>query len=121
MIAERKKLADQLLSNASHKDIQEPVINFFESIGIMLRKKYLDKELVWAGFSFYAIRWWSACKDYIDEERRLKKNDITIFEDFQFLVNEMYEFEIKRRSLARTELEPSVNEIKDFLNEEKSL
>jgi len=121
LIAERKKLATQLLSGTTHADIQEAVINFFESVGIMLRKGYLEKEMVWAGFSYFAIRWWSACKDYITEERRLRKNDNTIFEDFQYLVDELYAFEVKRRSMKRIDLEPSVGDIKVFLEEEKNL
>lgn len=121
LINERKKLANQLLSGSPHADIKEPVMDFFESVGIMLRKGYLEKELVWAGFSYFTYRWWSTCKDYITKERELKKNDKTIFEDFQYLVDELYEFECKKRLMSRAELEPSVSELQDFLNEEKNM
>jgi hypothetical protein len=57
IVSERKKLAEQLLDNAPHDDIQETVMNFFESIGMLLRKNYLDIDMVWCGFCFHAIRW----------------------------------------------------------------
>ena len=121
MIAERKRLAEQLLSNASHEDIQEPVMNFFESVGILLRREYLDEEMVWTGFSFHAIRWWSACKDYILQERRLQNNDDTIFREFEELVDELYEFEAEERYLTRAQLEPSKQDLQRFLEAEKNL
>jgi len=121
LISERKKLAEQLLEQAQHEEIQESVMNFFESVGLLLRKGYLDKEMVWSGFAFYVIRWWSASKDYIFEERRIQNNDTTIFEDFQYLVDEIYKIEIKKRGLSRAELEPSQNDITRFLNAEKKL
>jgi hypothetical protein len=45
MLRERSKLAKQILSKAHHNDIQEPEIDFFESVGVMVRRGYLDKEL----------------------------------------------------------------------------
>ncbi len=40
-------------------------MNFYESVGTFFQRGYLDPEMAWSGFSFYAIRWWSATKDYI--------------------------------------------------------
>jgi len=121
MTIERKRLAEQLLANATHDDIKEPIINFFESLGLLLRKNYLDSEMIWSSFAFYIIRWWAACKDYIIEERKRQNNDDTIFSEFEFLVDEMYKVEMKKRALSRIKLEPSRDEIIQFLNEEKEL
>jgi hypothetical protein len=121
LIAERKKLAGQLLTNAAHKDIQEPVMNFFESVGMLLRRRYIDLDMVWSDFSFYAIRWWSASKDYISEERRLQNNDETIFEEFKHLVDALYNFETKKRHLSRAQLEPSKQDLQRFLETERDL
>ncbi len=120
-INERKKLATQLLAKTHHNEIQEPIMNFFESVGLLLRKKYLDPEMVWSGFSFYAIRWWCACKDYISEERQLQHNDGTIFNDFENLVDELYKIEIAQRNLTRAKIEPSRDDIASFLEAEKNL
>ena len=101
LIVERKKLAEQLLTKTPHKEIQESVMNFFESIGMLIRRGYLDTDMVWSGFSFHAIRWWIACKDYILEERRIENNDKTIFDEFEKLVDELYKIEMKERHLSR--------------------
>jgi hypothetical protein len=121
MIAERKKLAEQLLNNETHENIQEAVMNFYESVGTFFQRGYLDPEMAWSGFSFYAIRWWSATKDYIFEERRIQNNDPTIFEEFETLVDEFYKLEIAERHLSRAQLEPSPDDLKRFLGAEARL
>gem|GEM_PF-437367 len=121
MLAARSKLATQLLNKAPHQEMQEDVLNFFESIGLLLRLKCLNKEMVWANFSYFAIRWEYVCKDYIKEERRLKDNDTTIFEEFEGLVKVMYDMEIKKRKKTREQITPSSEKIQEFLTDEKGL
>jgi hypothetical protein len=121
LISERKKLAEQLFTNTPHSDIQETVMNFFESVGMLLRKEYFDLDMAWSAFSFYAIRWWSATKDYIFEERRLEHDDDTIFKDFEEFVDAMYKYETEKRHLSRASLEPSKQDVERFLESEKNL
>jgi len=121
MQTKRQKLAKQILSGAGHDEIQEDVIGFFESLSKYLDRKYLDPEMVWADFGFYAIHWWSACKEYIFEERKRQGNDNTIFEGFGKLVDVLYETEAKHRKLSRVELEPGHDKITQFLKDESRL
>ena len=121
MVAARKRLAEQLLSNAPYKEIQDDVMNFFESVGVLLRRGYLDKEMAWVGFGYYGIRWWRACKEYIFEERDRKEGDQTIFAEFQSLVEKLYEVETRQRGKTRSEVEPGTTQIKVFLQEERDL
>jgi hypothetical protein len=79
MQRDRKSLAEHFLS--SRPAISERVLDFFEDLGLFLRRDYLDEELVWSTFGFYAVRWWAVCKGYIVEERR-SQNDSTLFTDF---------------------------------------
>jgi hypothetical protein len=119
MIMERKKLATQILSQASHEEIQEPIMNFFETIGMYLKRGYFDKEMAWVGFGYYAIRWWAVCKDYVFEERKRNNNDNTIFEGFESLVDQVFQVEIKDRKLSRAELEPNKDDLNSFLTAER--
>ena len=119
--ASRKHLAQQLLKHVAHDKIQEDVTDLFESIGTFLRRGYLDGELVWSTWGYYGPHWWSACKDYILKERRDHNDDQTLFEEFQYLVDELYKIEEVRRHKNRAELEPSPTELKKFLAEESSL
>ena len=47
-------------------------MNFFETVGMYLKRGYFDKEMAWVGFGYYAIRWWAVCKDYVFEEEEAK-------------------------------------------------
>src|SRR5438309_12014635 len=51
---DRKSLAEHFLS--SRPGIQERVLDFFEDLGLFLRRGYLDEELSWDTFGFYAVR-----------------------------------------------------------------
>jgi hypothetical protein len=119
MLLERSKLAEQILNKAEHKDIQEPVMDFFETVGLLLRRKILDTEMVWANFAYYAILWEHVCRDYIKEERKLKNNDPTIFADFQYLADEMIKEDMRKRNKKREEIIPTNKDVQEFLNEEK--
>lgn len=117
----RKRLAQQLLKHIAHDKIQEEVLDLFESVGIFLRRGYLDQELVWCNWGYYAPQWWNACKDYILMERKIHNDDQTLFEEFQYLVDKLYEEEMSHRHKTRSELEPSIADLKQFLKEEASL
>jgi hypothetical protein len=114
MLRGRKELAEHFLS--SHPpEIQEKVLELFEDLGLFLRRGYLDEELAWNTFGFYAVRWWAICKGYTLEERK-RQNDPTLFTDFE---------DLAKRFLARdskaglTEATPS--DIKNFLKDERNL
>ena len=117
LISKRKLLSQQILDSKPHEEMNEPVMNFFEDMGMLVRRDYVDREMIWDTFSFYATRWWSACKDYITKERA-DKSDNTLFKDFEGLVEKIYEDEIKERQKTRTELEPSRSDLTQFLKEE---
>lgn len=117
----RKRLAEQLLRDAPHEDIREDVMNFFEDMGLFFELEYLDERFVWGTFSFYVTRWWSACKDYIIEERIRQNSDQSLFSKFGCLAERVYEIGVKELKRTRAEQEPSPDEIRDFLLDESRL
>jgi hypothetical protein len=121
MLRERTKLAKQIQAKAHHDDIQEPVMDFFESVGAMVRRGYLDKELAHCAFCHHCIHWWSITKDYVFDERKRQNNDHTMYDEFQNLVDVFYEIESKKRNLSRAQLEPSTLLITQFLEDESKL
>lgn len=120
LIPVRKLLARQLLDGASHDEINEAVHNCFEDMGMLARRDYVDREMIWDSFGYYVLRWWSALKSYIAKERADKGND-TLFRDFEDLMEIIYQDEIKERHRIRTEFEPSSLECDGFLEEESRL
>jgi hypothetical protein len=121
LLRERQLLARQLLNSTPHDEINETVLNFFEDMGMLLRRDFLDREMIWDTFSYYARMWWSACRDYIAKEREDVGGDETLFTDFDYLVNCIAEDDAKKRGKSRTELEPSTSAIKRFLETEARL
>jgi len=121
MRGHRKVLAQQLLAAASHDDIQEDVMNFFEDLGTFYVLGHLDDDLLWGTFSFSVTHWWSARKDYISEERQKQGNDESLFAEFQVMVNHIYDKEAKKRGKTRAMLEPSASEVHRFLKDEGRL
>ena len=113
MRRDRKHLAEYFLS--SRPEIPETVLDFFEDLGLFLRRGCLDEELAWDAFGFYAVRWWAICKGYILEERR-KQSDSTLFTDFEDLI---------KRFLARDAkaglVEPTPSDLQQFLKDEHDL
>jgi hypothetical protein len=78
------------------------------------RREYIDHDMVWDTFSYYAKGWWAACKDYIATERASKGGDTTLFSDFAELVEKIYADESKKRGKPRAELELSKAEAQQF-------
>jgi len=118
LLSSRELLASQLLDGKPHEEINEAVLNFFEDAGMLLRRKFLDQEMVWETFGYFANMWWCASKDYIARERANFGGDSFFFKDFEYLVERMSEDDVKKRRKSRVELEPSPSEIKAFLETE---
>ena len=115
MKAHRKALAEHLLTHVAPDQIQERVMDFFEDMGLFLRRGYLDEELLWSTFGFYAVRWWAASRDYISEEQR-RKNDTTLFTEFKNLVERF-----RKRDAEEDLEEPTPQDLTDFLKDERDL
>lgn len=80
-----KDFQEGIITTPTHDEIQETVMNFFEDMGTLLRRGYLDSELITDTFSYYGLGWWNVCKEYIIEERKTHNNDPTLFSDFEKL------------------------------------
>jgi hypothetical protein len=113
--ADRKLLAEKLLAGVPHDEISESVLEFFEDLGMYLRRGYFDEELAWSTFGFFAVRWWAACKDYVLEERK-RNNDQTLFTDFEAAVDRFRRLD-RQKSLT----EPTEAEVAKFLQDEANL
>jgi len=111
----RKELGRRLLANAARGQIEETVIEFFEDMGLFLRRRYLDEELIWSTFGFFAVRWWAACKGYVLEVRRVH-DDSTLFTDFEHLAKRFLS-----RDAGAGLTEPTPSDLKQFLEDEQDL
>jgi hypothetical protein len=115
MLRARKELAQLFLSKAPHHKAKETVMDFFEDMSLFLGRGYLDEELLWSTFGFYAVRWWAICKGYALEERK-KQSDLTLFSDFEDLAKRFLSRDAKA---GLTEATPT--DLEQFLEDERDL
>ncbi len=87
----RKRLAAQLgaYDRTKHDRVAETVLDFFEDVGTSHRFGYLERKLADSSFSYHAAFWWEAAKAYVDEERRRKGGDESLYEEFQDFAQKM--------------------------------
>jgi hypothetical protein len=73
MLETRKKASRALLSHKKLQDV-EGVLDFFETIGLLVRKGAVDHEMVNNEFSDYAYCYWIASQEYIKQIRSKDPN-----------------------------------------------
>ncbi len=109
----RKLLAEQCdpYNPSHHDEMNEEVLELFESIATVYNEDLLNKNLAASTFSWYVTRWWEAAKPYVDEERRRKGDDTSLFGEFETFAHEMRKYDPKITS----------DDLKRFLADEKGL
>jgi hypothetical protein len=98
--------------------MNQEVLTFFEDMGMLVRRNYLDREMIWDTFGHLAKMWWSACKDYVVKEHQTYDCDPFFFRDFKYLVERIYEDDVKKKRKTIADLEPSRSAVKVFLETE---
>jgi hypothetical protein len=120
-VPDRRTLAQRRLSLSKDKNqiIQNTLMDFFESLGMYLRRGYIDLDLVWEHFCYYTIRWWGATQNIIFNWREEEK-DKTLYANFQYLNDKLCKYEMKKRHMRQEEI---INDdiINQFLEEESNL
>lgn len=93
----------------------DDVLDFFDTVGYLVRVGALDKEMAWHTFFHWVRAYWYASKDYV-AETRLKEP--TVWEDFDQLYHKLMRLEAKKQKKRSLDLVPSIEEMKTFLNQE---
>jgi hypothetical protein len=110
-------LASKSLQQGGDSGVDD-VLDFFETIGMLIRKDALDKEMVWNTFFYWLHRYWSAARDYISSQR---EDDPATWQELTYLHERMIEVERKKTHCSDSDLRLSKEDIKKFLEEEASL
>lgn len=110
----RRNAASSLLKKSSAPP--DEVLDFFETIGMLVRRGVLDEEVVWHTFFYWVNGYWYAAHDYIKS-----KNDPTFYEDMRYLHERLVALEKHKYNSPESEIQPSEPELKDFLIEESNL
>jgi hypothetical protein len=95
----------------------DDVLDFFELIGILARRKAINELFVWHSFFYWIHRYYLLSKDYVAAVRR---EDPTIWEDLIWLHGRLVKLEKKMRHCSEPELVVSDEELNEFIEEETS-
>ena len=111
---QRAKAANDLLAGKFPE--AEPILDFFETMALLQRRKALDKEMAWHTFSYWIDRYYEATKDYIQMRQ---KDDPFVWKDFVAFVSILRKYESERPG-APPYTPPSPAQVKKFLEEERT-
>ncbi len=111
----RIKAATSILKKKQYLDAED-IFDFFETVGYLVRKKTLNKKIVWHTFYGWVQGYWSSGIEHIKRKRR-EENDNTLWEDFEYLHAVL--LNIQRSEANKSDAEVlNKNKIIEFLKEE---
>lgn len=92
------------------------VLDFWEMVGLFLRRDALDKEVIWHIMSRDICLYWDSAQEYIDYWQA--KNQ-TVYENLDFLVRKV--LELDREHNCESPNPPSTNQLIDALEREAAV
>lgn len=69
MLETRQKAASALLENAYDEHV-ERLLDFFEVVGYLTKRRLIRKQVVWSTLAYWIIRYWYASRAAIEKERQ---------------------------------------------------
>lgn len=78
-------------NGSSSREIERPegeVLYFFETLGLYLRRKVFDRELIWEKYSYFIGPYWQMFSPHI-KDMRSSRNDLSFYDQFEYLNSEM--------------------------------
>jgi hypothetical protein len=109
---QRVKAASGLLAGQSLE--AEPILDFFETMALLLRRGALDKEIVWHTFFYWIDHYYEATKDAIELRQTA---DPLVWNDLVAFVASLRKFQIARPG-ASPYHPPNAEQVARFLEEE---
>lgn len=113
----RRKAAKSLL-NKDNTYAADDVLDFFEMIGILVRRGALDEKMVWHIFFAWLHQYCHSAKEHIEAERQ---KDSTVWEDLVRLHDRLVKIEMRERRCRKSDIIPSEDSLKGFLKDESEL
>lgn len=94
----------------------EPILDFFETMALLLRRGALDTEMVWHTFYYWIEHYYQALEPYIVERQ---ERDPLVWQDFIDLAKTVQRMQARRLKVQKLpKLTP--DQIKAFLAEEQT-
>lgn len=116
MIESRRCAARKLL--AGDATGVDDVMDFFATVGLLLRRGVLDDEMTWATFFIPFNNYWNAASTYIANQRR---SDPTVWSSVAYLNSRLVPVEKRKRRCNDSQVIPSQSDLRQFLQTESQL
>lgn len=85
----KRKLIAAAVKQYQIMDGTDPVLDFFEQVGILYEKACIDKDLVYSSFSHDAENWWYHLKDHVYKLRD-KMRDKGVYDKYEKMVETIH-------------------------------
>jgi hypothetical protein len=108
----RKTVAEKRLRGTPYPPEAQKILDFFETIGLLVRRGYLDEQDVWSSFGYWMFNIYADFRDDIEQEQRVDKN---YYGDSCDLLKRLHEIE---QEMGSSDDRPSKDEIQDFWRDE---
>jgi hypothetical protein len=115
LITYRCELAKKKLAAKAEPSELYPILDFFETVGLLVRRGYLDASDVWSTFGYAIIILFADNRELV---RDLRQDDPTSYSDFRSLADRMRGIETAEGGASEI---PSAEEIQDFWREEREV
>jgi hypothetical protein len=107
----RRIVAEQRLKGVNPDESQR-LLDFFETIGLLVRRGYLDEYDVWSTFSYWMFNIYA---DFREDIEQMQRDDKNYYLDSCELLERLREIE---HEMGSRDDRPSREEIRDFWEEE---
>jgi hypothetical protein len=108
----RKTVAEKRMRGTSYPPEAQKILDFFETIGLLVRRGYLDDNDVWSSFGYWMFNIYADFREDIEQEQRLDKS---YYQDSCELLARLKQIEEEQGS---ADDRPSREEILDFWRDE---
>lgn len=116
MVKWRKTVAEKRLKKSTDfPDEATRLLDFFETIGLLVRRGYLDEFDVWCTFSYWMF---NIYHDFRDDIEQMQRDDKNSYSDSCELLERLRKIE---HEMGSSDDRPSKEEIADFWEEEATI
>jgi hypothetical protein len=115
MISYRRAYATKRLAGVDDPSEEDSLLDFFETIGLLVRHGYLRDTDVWETFAIEILPLSADARDMIEQEQ---KTDRTEYTNFLWLANRLESIEQKQHGAL---VKPSKEDLKEFWQEEAAI
>lgn len=108
----RKSLARKRLAGDPEPPEMQDILDFFETIGFLVKRDYLIARDVWDMFSYWLFNVFADFKSIIEEEQ---KHDPSYYQDFSKLIEQLRKIEYAE---GCSDDNPSLEDVEEFWKDE---